>query len=65
MQTKEPTCYINCNLPLSLVERLKAEARNRSVRECRHIPYTHVLRDMLEQALPAAAGEPELATKAQ
>jgi hypothetical protein len=60
---KEATCYINANLPVSLVERLKAEARNRSVREAKHIPYTHVLKDVLDQALPAMQAEP--ATRVQ
>lgn len=54
---KEPTVYINCNLPVSLVERLKSEARNRAVRERRHIPYTHVLRDVLDQGLPTVQAE--------
>lgn len=48
-----PTCFINANLPLDLVERIKAAARKKAVQDCRHVPYVHVLREALEQAFPA------------
>jgi len=56
MQTR-PTQFINANLPIDWVERIKAEARHRAVMEARHIPYVHVLREALEKAFPATLKE--------
>jgi len=53
MQSRQPTCFINANLSLELVERIKAVARRRAIMECRHVPYVFVLREALEEAFPA------------
>ena len=62
---QSPTCFINANLSLDLVERIKAAARRRAILEARHVPYVYVLREALEQAFPASSEEARPATMNQ
>ena len=54
MQCK-PTKFINANVSLDLVERIKEQARNRSIMERRHVPYVVLIREALEQSFPVSA----------
>jgi hypothetical protein len=40
-------------LPINLVERIKEAARKQAIDECRHVPYSAVIRATLEQRFPA------------
>ena len=42
-------------LPISLVEQIKSAARLQALKECRHVPYSAVIREALEREFKTGA----------
>lgn len=51
----QPMVFVGINLPLDLMERIKARARRKAVDICRHVPYVEVLREVLAREFPPEA----------
>ena len=49
----EPMAFVCVNLPWALMERIRAQARQRGVNESRNVPYVELFREVLEREFPA------------
>jgi len=59
MVNTRPMAFTNMNLPVYLIERIKAAARMRAVMECRHVPYVELVREALERCFPDSSETPQ------